>query len=76
MPVAISQIDRQCGRMACQLATESGHQGAILLVDRTHAAEVLIVLRHCQQALPRHRSASSHILEKGQYIVGAFRSSE
>ena len=51
MPVAIPQIDRQCRRVACQLPPESGHQGTILLVDRTHAAEVLIVLRHCQQPL-------------------------
>ena len=51
-------------------------QRAILVVNRTAAAELIVVLGDFEQPLARHVASARHIFEKRHYIVRPIRSPE
>ncbi len=76
MPVAISPIDRQLRAMLRQLAFQGRNQSAILFIDGTLSAQLVVVLGHFQHALARNVFAPQDVLEKRHHIGGLFRSAE
>ena len=76
MPIAIAPIDRQRRAVGGQLGLEGGDQGPILVVDRTAAAEMLVVLGHGQHPLARDIFAPQHVFQKRHHLVRPFGSAE
>ena len=54
VPVAVSPVDRQLRAVDGQFLLQSGYQFTVLLVDRAHAAEPLVVVGHFQHPLAGH----------------------
>ena len=76
MPISIAPVNRQVDIVASQFLANGGQQLPVLLVDRTDAAEVLIVLGHLQHSFSRHIFASQHVFQKRHHIVRAFRTTK
>ena len=69
MPVAIAPVDRQLRTVAIEFGLQRSNQLAILFVDRTLAAELVIVLGDGQHSFARNISATQHIFEEGNYLL-------
>src|SRR5829696_7586679 len=52
MPIAVSPVDGNTGPLHRQLLFQRGDQVAILLIDRTHAAEQVVVFGNLKHSLP------------------------
>src|SRR5579863_3934272 len=76
MPVAIPPVHRQFRAVQREFRFQRRNQLARLLVDRTLAAEVVVVLRDREHPLARHVASPQHIFEEGNYIVRRFGPAE
>src|ERR1043166_9683725 len=72
MPVAIAPVDRQLRTVLRKFDLQCCNQIASLLVDRTLAVEMIIVLGDREHALARNISSTQYIFEKGNYIFARF----
>ena len=64
MPVPIAPVDRKVDVTRLELFLERPDEGAVLVVDRALAVEVVVVGGHLLEALRRHVLAAHDILEK------------
>ena len=62
--------------MQVEFLTEGGEQGPVLLVDRTSAAEVLVVLGDFQHPLAGNVPPPEHVLEKREHVFRAIGPAE
>ena len=62
--------------MLVGLALQRGNQGAVLGIDRTDAAEDLVVMGHLLQPLTRDVAPAGDVLEKGHHVVRPLRPAE
>ncbi len=62
--------------MGLQFRFQRGNQSPILGIQRADAAEMGVVLGHCQHSLAWHILAAQHIFQKRHHIGRAFRSAE
>ena len=76
MPISIPPIDGKIRPVLPQLRLQRCHQFSRLLVDWTLAFEVVIVVRHRQQAFARDITPAKHRLEERNYLFARFRSTE
>src|SRR4051812_46376531 len=72
MPISIPEINREANSVFFQLHFESSDQRSVLSIDRAHAAEMVVMLRHREQALSRYVSATQYIFQERNDIVPAF----
>src|SRR6266581_3206893 len=72
MPVSIAPINRQPGTMPIKLRLQRGDEFPILLVDRTAAAEMIIVLGHGQHSFARNILSPQDIFEEGNNLLVRF----
>src|SRR6266403_711852 len=59
--------------MLIELCLQRSDELPILFVDRTMAAEVVVVLRYGQHSLARNIFPTQHIFEEGNYLLVRFR---
>ena len=71
VPVAIAKINGQTRPVAGKFFFEPRDQGAVLLVDRAFAAELIVVLGHGQHALARDIFAAEHVFQKRNHVLRA-----
>jgi hypothetical protein len=76
VPVAVAPVNRQSRPMFGQLRFESSNQCSVLIVDRTAAAEVVVMLGYFQHPLARHIAATQDVFEKRQHIIRPVRAAE
>ena len=76
VPIAVAPVDRQLRSMIGQFPRQGRHQRTILLVDRTHAAEVVIVLGDFEHPLAGHFPAAKHVFQERQHVVRPLRPAE
>jgi hypothetical protein len=61
MPIAVAPVDWHTATMFRQFRTESGHEFAVLLVDRTIAAKLVVVFGNFQQTFAGYILAASDV---------------
>ena len=76
MPVAVAEVDRQVDAASAQLGLERGDQRAVLGVDRTDAAEQLVVVGDVEQPLARDVASARDVLEERQHVIRPFGAAE
>ena len=76
MPVAVAEVDRQLDAASAQLRLECLDQLTVLGVDRTDAAEQLVVVGDIEQALARDVASARDVLEERQDVVRPFGAAE
>ena len=72
MPVSVAPIDRKIRSLAGQELPQGGDQGAVLIVDRTPAAEVIVVPRDAQKSLARDIAPAGDVFEEGHHVCRLF----
>ena len=75
-PVAVAPVDGQVDALPWQLVAQGGDEHAVLLVDRTHATEVEVVLTHLAQPLLGDAASARHVLQERHHVVGSLRPTE
>ena len=65
MPVPAAPVDRQRRALIREERPQIRQQRAVLIVDGTFAAEMIVVLSHFQQAFAGYVAAPQDVLEKG-----------
>src|SRR6185503_5845330 len=73
MPVPIAPVDWQSRSIGLQLFFERRYQISILLIDRTHATEQFVVMRHLEHSLTRDVPTAQDVFEEGNHIVHSLR---
>src|SRR5690242_9939045 len=76
MPVAIAPIDRELWPVTLQFFFERGDQYAVLFVDGTLAAEVMVVLCNFEHPLARNIAPAQHVFEERNDVVRLLRTAE
>src|SRR5829696_8076011 len=76
VPVAITPVDRELWSMSLQLLFQCRNQISILWIDRTDAAEQLVMMCNLEHAFTRDVATSQHVLEEGNDIVHPFGPAE
>jgi hypothetical protein len=76
MPVSIPPIDGKVRTALAQLRLQRCDQFSRLLVDWTLAFEVVIVVRHRQQAFARDLTSAKYRLAERNYVFATFGSAE
>src|SRR5579883_3203581 len=76
MPVAVAPVNRQRNSVPSKLHLERFDQLAVLPVDGTHTAEVVVMFGHFQHPLARRISSTKNILEERNYVFAPFGSTE
>ena len=76
MPIAIAPVDRDLGSMLRQFAFESCNQFTGLLVDRTLAAEMVVMFGDRQHALPRNIPPAQNVFQERNHILRALGPAE
>ena len=75
-PVAVAPVDLQVHPAIPQFRLERSLQRPVLGVDRAHAAEVPVVVRHLFEALVRDAPAARHVAEERDDVVLPLRPAE
>src|ERR1700751_2937444 len=76
MPVAIAPVDWKAGPGTIQFVCEGRHQLAVLLVDGTLPAEVIIVLRNFEQTFAGHFASAQDVFEERNHVIRLLRSAK
>src|SRR5271170_4266026 len=76
MPIAIAPINGKARTVALKLAGEARDQLAILLIDGTPAAEVIIMLRHFEQTFALDIAPAQNVLEERNHLIRLLRSAK
>src|SRR5262245_4261773 len=76
MPVAITPVDRQVWTALGKFPFDRRNQGPVLSVDRSLAAEMIIVLGDLEHAFPGSIPAPQDVFEEWNDIFPALRSTE
>lgn len=76
MPIAITEVDGKIGALPGEQFGERVDDGEVLLVDRTLAAEVEIMLRDYFEAFAGNASTASYVFEEGHYVGGLIGATE
>ncbi len=76
VPVAVAPVNRHVDPVLVEFRPQGRNQLATLAVNRTDAAEVLVMLSDFQQPLARDAATACDIFEKRHYIVRPFRTSK
>ncbi len=76
MPVAVAPINRQLDAAPREFGLQRGDQRPHLVVQRTLAAEVVVMLGHGEQPLPRHVPSAGDVLQERHDIFTPLRPAE
>src|SRR5580658_673199 len=76
MPVAVSPIDGKVGTLHGQFGLECRDELAILIVNGTFAAEVVVMFGDFEHALAGDIFSAQDVFKKWHYIVGPFGATE
>ena len=73
MPIPIAPIDGDVWSLLVEQIPECRDQRTVLVIDRTPAAEVVVVFSDFQHAFARNVPSAENILEKRDHVVRRFR---
>src|SRR5579885_3833168 len=76
MPVAISPVHRKLQAIGVEFAPQGCNELSILIIDRTPAPAMKVVLCNLEQTFPRHIAAPQDDLEKRDHVLPPLRPSE
>jgi hypothetical protein len=76
MPVAVAPIDGKLRAVLVQLAPKRGNQLTVLFVQRTDAAEALVVLGNVKHSLTRDVPTAENVFKKWQNVIRPFGTAE
>ena len=76
MPVAIAPVDRQVGTIHLQFLLQRRDQFSILLIDRTHSPEQVVVACNLKHPFMRNIPPSQNIFQERNHVIHPFRPTE